>query len=803
MNAEKCLSPEQLYRVCDPAQFAFDTTAELEEALEVVGQERALNAIHFGIGIRREGYNLFALGPSGTGKRSVTQQFTEQKAAAEPVPDDWCYINNFKDPQKPLALALPPGMGPQLRQHMEQLVDELRSAVPTAYESDEYRARRQEIEEKLKEQQEQAFEALQKEAEEHEITMLRTPSGLAFVPTRDGEVIQPDEYEKLPEEKRKQVEAIVENLQEHLQGILQQVVRWRRESQEALKQLNREITMSAVGHVIDELRRVYEGLPAVQDYLNAVQLDVTDNADAFRRQEQPEIMIPGVPEQRPSSREAALHRYKVNVIVDRSETEGAPVIYMDNPTYQNLIGRLEHHARMGALVTDFTLIKPGVLHQANGGYLILDVREVLLQPFLWEALKRCLRSREIRIESLGHALSLLSVATLEPEPIPLDIKVVLLGERLLYYLLCELDPEFSELFKVAADFNSVMDRDEQSSQGYAHLIAMLAQREKLRPLDRHAVARVIEHGSRLAEDTDKLSTRFGKIGDLLREADYWAGEAASDVIGINHVQQAIDAWVHRNDRVQQHLLEEIQRGTLMIDSHGAVAGQVNGLSVVMLGDYAFGHPSRITAKVRQGKGEVLDIEREIELGGPIHSKGVLILTGFLNGRYAQEESLSLNASLVFEQTYGGVEGDSASSAELYALLSALADVPIAQSLAVTGSVNQNGQVQAIGGVNEKIEGFFDVCVRRGLTGEQGVLIPASNVNHLMLRRDVIDAVAENKFHIHPVETIDEGMALLTGLAAGERDEAGMYPAGSVNQRVEARLIAMARRAHEHESENED
>jgi lon-related putative ATP-dependent protease len=479
------------------------------------------------------------------------------------------------------------------------------------------------------------------------------------------------------------------------------------------------------------------------------------------------------------------------VLVDHSDTEGAPVVYEDNPTYQNLIGRVEHMARMGALLTDFQLIKPGALHRASGGYLILDARKVLTQPYAWEALKRVLQAGQIRIESVGQMLSLISTVSLEPEPIPLDVKIALFGERMLYYLLWQLDPDFAELFKVEADFETEMDRTDSNQKLYAQLIATLVQKKDLRPFDRSAVVRVIERSARLAGDREKLTMRTRNIIDLLEEADYWAGENGNGTVTDGDVQQAIEAQIHRADRVRERVQEAILRDTFLIDTQGEVVGQINGLSVLQLGNFAFGRPTRITARTRLGKGQVLDIEREVELGGPIHSKGVLILSGFLGGRYTSDRPLSLSASLVFEQSYGGVEGDSASSAELYALLSAIADLPLRQSLAVTGSVNQRGQVQAIGGVNEKIEGFFDVCQARGLTGEQGVLIPASNVKHLMLRQDVVEAVEEGQFHVYPVETVDQGIEILTGVEAGEQDEEGTYPEGSVNDRVAKRLAELA------------
>ncbi len=790
MTTVQPLSAQQLRQICDPAQFDFETTAELKDLGEIVGQERAIDAIKFGIGIQRKGYNLFALGPSGTGKRTTIRQFLDQKAAAEPIPFDWCYVNNFEQPHKPRALRLPPGQGIVLRKDMEQLIEELRTAIPVTFESEDYRTRRQEAEEEFKERQEKAFGEIQEEAKGRDIALIRTPVGLAFAPLREGEVISPDEFQELPEEKRKQVETDISELQEQLQAVIYQVRQWEREARKKVKELDRQIAMSIVSHPVDELRKKYAELANVVNYLNEVQQDVIENVDEFRKTEEaPQVM--GIPLPPSLMGPPALRRYQVNVLVDHSESKGAPVVYEDHPTYNNLIGRIEHIAQMGALLTDFSLIKPGALHRANGGYLILDARQILLQPYAWDGLKRALRSREIRIESLGQVLSLVSTVSLEPEPIPLDIKVVLIGERLLYYLLHQFDPDFGELFKVEADFDGEMTRSPENNLLYARLVATMASRQGLRPFDRGAVARVIEHSARITGDAKKLSAHLLSIADLLHEADYWASVTGNGVTTASDVQRAIDAQIHRADRLRERVQEGIRRGTIMIDTTGEQVGQVNGLSVIALGNFAFGQPNRITARVRLGGGKVMDIEREVELGGPIHSKGVLILAGFLGARYAAEYPLSLSASLVFEQSYGGIEGDSASLAELCALLSALAEAPVKQSLAVTGSVNQHGQVQPIGGVNEKIEGFFDVCQARGLTSEQGVIIPVANVQHLMLRQDIVAAVAAGQFHVYPVQTVDQAAEIVTGIPAGERDEEGNFPEGSINQLVQARLIELA------------
>ncbi len=795
MATVQALTPDRLCRQCDPAQLPFGTTAELEELTEIIGQERAVEAVRFGISIRREGYNLYVLGPHSTGKYTSVRQFLEQKAATEPTPSDWCYVNNFQEPHKPRALRLPPGQGRQLCRDMESLVNELRTAIPVAFEAEDYRTRKEALENEFKARQEAAFQTIQRKAQAKGLALLRTPSGLAFAPVRDGKVISPEAFGQLPEKEQQRLQDEVEVLQEELEEAARQARQWEKDLRDRIKALDREVALLEVGHLIADLYQKYQDLPDVIAYLRAVQEDVIENVDNFRAPEETAAEpVMDAPLPRHLLGPPAFRRYQVNVLVDHSEDTGTPVVYEDNPTYPNLVGRLEHIvAQGGALVTDFTLLKGGALHRANGGYLILDAHKVLAQPFAWEHLKRALRARLIRLEPPDRAYGFAYTISLQPEPIPLDVKIILLGDRMLYYMLFEHDPDFGELFKVVADFAEEMDYTPQNVLLYARLIGTLARKEGLRHFDRSAVARVIERSARMVGDAEKLSVRMQGVADLVREADYWAAQAGRDIVTADDVQRAIDAQIYRASRVRELMQEQITRDIIFIDTEGEKVGQVNGLSVISMGNYTFGRPSRITARVRLGRGEVIDIEREVALGGPLHSKGVLILSGFLGARYARHRPLSLAASLVFEQSYGGVDGDSASSAELYALLSALAEVPIKQSLAVTGSVNQHGQVQAIGGVNEKIEGFFDVCRARGLTGEQGVLIPAANVKHLMLRQDVIDAVAAGQFHIYPVETIDQGIEILTGLPAGERDEAGHFPEGSINRRVEDHLAAMAER----------
>jgi len=791
------LAPASLRRRCDPEQFAFRTTAELADHADALGQERALDAIRFGVDMARDGYNIFAMGPEGMGRRTMVRRLLETRAASRPSPPDCCHVFNFQVPEKPGLLQLPAGCATHLVEAMKRLVEDLRAGIPAALETDEYRARRDEIESEFGEGQERRFSTVAEHARSQGVALLRTPAGFGFAPLAGDAVIAPEEFQKLPAEQQAAIQQKIGTLQGELEKVIQEVPRLRRQTQDRLRALHRQVTGTVVRSLMEDVREKLAQafgavLPQVVRYLDEVQEDVLDHLEFFQPAKEGEAPVPfALGLARAEQGESPLRRYAVTLLVAHAQGSGAPVVYEDNPTYGNLLGRVEHVARMGALITDFTLIRPGALQRANGGYLILDALKVLSQPFAWEALKRALRSREARIESPGQAYSLISTVALEPQPIPLDVKVVLVGQRALYYLLQAHDPEFPDLFKVAADFEEHIEREAGSDEAYARVVATLARSEGLRALDRAAVARVIEQGAREAGDADRLSVQMRGLCDLVREADHWCAQGGRDIISDADVQQALDAQQARSDRVRSELQRQVLRGTLLIDTAGRRAGQINGLAVMQLGGFAFGMPHRITASVRYGNGQVVDIEREANLGGPLHSKGVMILCGFLSGRYAPSQPLSLQASLVFEQSYGGVEGDSASSAELYALLSALADAPIRQGLAVTGSVNQFGDVQAIGGVNEKIEGYFDLCRMRGLTGEEGVLIPASNVKHLMLRQDVVDAVEAGRFAVHAVSRIDQGIAILTGLPAGERQANGRYPQGSVNGRVEARLAGYA------------
>ena len=792
MRVPKPLAPDRLYTKCDPEDLP--PPGATEEVSDDFGQERALDAVRFGVGIRRHGYNIFVHGAPGTGKYPLARRQIEQAAAAMPAPPDWCYVHNFQETHKPRALRLPAGRGCVLKRDMEKLIRELRAAIPAAFEGDDYQARAQALQSQFNQRQEAAFNQLQERAGARNVGLIRTPAGLALAPTSNGEVLSPEAFRQLPGETQEATRTDIAELEKELQEILKKVPQWDRERREHLRGLNQEVVSHAVGQFIEELNKDYGDLPGVIEYIEQVRADLLENAEEFRasgnKGHEPGATVAA------GRREPSFRRYEVNVIADNGSRRGAPVIYEDLPTHANVIGRIEQMAQFGALSTDFSLIKPGALHAANGGYLMVDARKLFMQPITWEEIKRALLASEIRIHGLTEALGFANTVTLQPEPIPLDVKVVLLGDPMIYYLLSQSDPDFPELFKVAADFDDQVPRNQGNTARYARMIAATGRREGLRPLSRAATARVVEQAARLAADSERLTLRLRAIDDLLYEADYWAGLDGKEEIDAGAVQQAIDAQTRRADRVRERSQEQILRDTLLIDTDGEAVGQVNGLSVLQMGEFAFGKPTRISARVRLGRGEVIDIEREIEMGGPLHSKGVLILSGFLGARFARSQPLALSASLVFEQSYGGVDGDSASSTELYALLSALSGVPIRQSLAVTGSVNQFGQVQAIGGVNEKIEGFFDICAARGLTGRQGVLIPAANVKHLMLRRDVVDAAAEGKFHVYPVETIDQGIELLTGAPAGEPDPEGNFPAGTVNGGAQAALREFARNARD-------
>ncbi|HLA25127.1 MAG TPA: ATP-binding protein [bacterium] len=790
LRARHRLQPEQLRWMCDPATLPFETTAELHADEVIVGQDRAVRALDLGLTVAQPGYNIYIAGAVGTGRTTYARKKIQGAAASRPAPPDWCYLYNFQQPDQPIAVSLPPGQGAQFRRDVEQLLDELKDGIRKLFASERFETRRGEVLKSFETQINEIWQGLETQARQLGFLLQRTPTGIVTVPVGpSGEPIAQEQFAMLPEPQREEIQKRGQELQEGVADALRRVRSLEREAREALRELEQQAVRSTAGDPVRRLQEKSHGSPRIVDWLGQLLADVVEHLDDFKEGEEPAMPFP-LPM---LARRDRLQRYQVNLFVDNSHAQGAPVIIESNPTFYNLLGKVEYRGEFGALVTDFTMIKPGALQRANGGFLILQVKDVLLNPFTWEGLKRALKSREARIENIGDQFGAIPTATLRPEPIPLDVKFVLIGTPLLFQLLYVYDEDFRKLFKVKADFDIEMDRTPQTMADYARAIGALGNKHGLRPFDRTAVARVLEHSARLAEHQERLSTRFNDVAEIVFEADAWAAQAGRAVATAADVVTAIHEKVYRSNRIEEKLRDLIHRGQLLVDVAGAKPGQVNGLSVLQLGDYAFGHPSRITARTFVGARGVVNIERETEMSGRIHSKGVAILAAYLGGKYAQDRPLSLNASLTFEQTYSEVEGDSASSTELYALLSELAGVPIEQGIAVTGSVNQKGEVQPIGGVNEKIEGYYHVCKVVGLTGAQGVMIPAQNLSNLMLREEVVEAVRAGQFHVYAVRTIDEGLEVLTGLPAGQAAEDGTYPEGTVNQRVSQRLISLAER----------
>ncbi|MBI2503148.1 MAG: AAA family ATPase [Candidatus Latescibacteria bacterium] len=781
------LSGDQVRKACDPQALGFATTDELSPVEGIIGQQRAVEALRFGLDMPDRGFNIYVAGLPGTGRTTAVQAFLEERARQQASPADWCYVNNFQDPYRPRALRLPPSRGRELQRDLKSFIERARRDLRQAFDSEEYTDREETLKGELEREQQDLFQRMKQHAQSAGFLLQLTPMGMAFVPLRDGQPIDAQAFAALPLQTRQELETRRQTLQEELKGTLKEVHTLERTAQQRLQQLAREVALYVVGLLVEDLLDQYRELPAVEEHLRAVQEDLLENIDTFRA---PPGNQPNNGRLPWAAQDSPFRKYEVNAVVDHGGLQGAPVVIEPNPTYHDLFGRIEKEAQFGAMHTDFTLIRGGSLHRANGGYLVVHIEDVLRNLYAWEGLKRALRNGAVVIEELGERLGFVSTRGLQPEPIPLEVKVVLIGSPLLYHLLYQHDEDFNELFKVKADFDLRMERTQVNIRSYLASICRLCQKEGLRSLDSQAAAKVIEHSSRLAEDQEKLSTHFAQIADLIREANFWAGKEGEPLVRAPHLRRAIEARIYRSSLVQERLQEAIARGTLLIDTEGQAVGRINGLAVLGLGDYAFGRPNRITASIGLGRGGIVDIEREARLGGPLHTKGVLILSGYLVNQYAQDKALALSARLVFEQSYEGVEGDSASSAELYALLSALSGLPIRQGLAVTGSVNQQGQVQAIGGVNEKVEGFFALCQARGLRGDQGVVIPRGNVQHLMLREEVAEAVREGRFHLWPVRSIDEGIEVLTGAPAGQRDSEGAFPPDTVHGRVDQRLRQM-------------
>ncbi len=813
--ARLAVPPDQLYRRCDPDSLGFETTAELGPLDAVVGQPRAVRAIEFGLEVADDAYHLFVIGPPGSGRTSLSRAFLRRRAAERPAPDDWAYVYNFETPDQPRALRLPPGRATELAEGMETFLRQAQRELPRAFESEQYAQRRDEAVRPLRQRQEALVERLRRAAQEAGFAVEHTPAGIATIPLVDGRPLSREEYEQLSDQQRAELQARGERLRQILEQALREQRDIARETDERIRALNREVAGFAVGHLLDDLRERFDSLPEVRCFLDQVQEDLPEHLGDFLGGPPGEVggdqASAAIAELQQARREEHLDRYRINVLVDNGRLQGAPVVEETFPTYYNLAGRIEFRARFGALLTDFRQIKAGALHRANGGYLLLQAIDVLRQPFAWEAVKRALLSGQIEVENLAEQFTLFPTTTIHPQPIPLRTKVVLVGPPLLYFLLCYLDEDFRKLFRVRADFAPDMRASNENVQGYAAFVAAQVRQHGLRPFHKSAVARLVEYGAREAEHQGRLSARLLEISEIVREAHHWAGHrlraaiqgaspgANSGVVLAEDVDRAIAEAEYRSNLPEERLLELVEEGTLLVDVTGTQVGQVNGLALYQLGDYSFGRPSRITARVglpRSGAGTVASIERETALSGPIHSKGVLILSGYLAGQYSQAQPLAMAATLTFEQTYGEVEGDSASVAELYALLSALAGVPLRQDVAVTGSVSQHGEVQPVGGVTRKIEGFYAVCKLKGLTGRQGVLIPAANCSHLMLKDEVREAVRAGRFHVWAIRHVDEGIELLTGMPAGQRDAGGAFPEGTFHRRVAERLEAYARRLRE-------
>lgn len=785
---------ERLRNVCDPATLPFETTADVEPLRTQIGQDRATNALRFGVEISQDGFNIFITGAAGSGRRTTARGYLEGVAATRSAPDDWLYVHNFGDSYRPRAICLPAGEGCRFASRMSELVGAARVEIPKAFESDSYQRRKEHIVTRLQQRQQAIFAKVQEEAQQKGFAIESSQAGIATVPVIDGKPVTPEAFEQLPQEVKEDIARKGEEIRDRMEHAMRQGRKLEKESIERLRQLDREVALFAVGHLFEEIQQTYKDYPEVLEYLRQVQEDIPEQLDAFRGAKPDGQQMP--PEAQMAMREEQFARYAVNIFVDNSGAKGAPVIEEYSPTYYNVMGRIEYVSHMGGMTTDFRQIRAGAIHRANGGYLQLEAGDLIGSPMVWESLKRALQTQLARVENLSEQMSPLPSQTLRPEPIPLSIKVVLIGSPAIYYLLYGQDEDFRKLFKVKADFAPDMDRSTQTVFEHAAFISIQVRRHGLRHFDRGAVARVVEHSSRIVEDQRRLTTQLSEISDLITEASFWAGKRGHEVVRAEDVQEAVSEKEYRSSLIAEESRRYIDDGTIMIDVDGAVVGQVNGLSVAEFGDFSFGTPTRITARTSPGSRGVLNVEREIQVSGPIHSKGVLILSGYLSGKYAVDFPLALSATLTFEQLYGGVEGDSASSTELYALLSSLSGLPIDQSIAVTGSVNQYGQVQAVGGVTDKIEGFFGVCEARGLTGRQGVVIPETNVKNLMLKDEVVSAVREGQFHIWSVRTVDEGIELLTRVPAGTRLPDGGYPEGTVHGRVSAKLREYAFRVRE-------
>ncbi len=790
----------ELRRTCDPDSLGFTTTDEVPVLKNgVIGQERAVSALKFGIKMADLEYNIYMAGTPNTGMSYIVKSFLEDIASKQDVPPDWCYAHNFREPDKPAAIELPVGKGKEFKKGMEELIENLKIQIPEVFGSESYLARKEEITKKSNARRAKIFEELEQQVNKEGFALNVDQGGMMVIPAqKDGTPLTQEDIRSLSDEQRAKLRSKSEALQKEMSIAANKMQQMEKDLRSELKELDRNVTLNAVGHFIDDLKEKYRSHPAVVAYLQDVQDDVVRNIDDFKQKGAPGGPLPfQIVTHAPS-----FARYEVNVLIDNSKLKGTPVVYCTNPNYPNLFGTIEYKAQFGALFTDFTMIKPGALHQANGGYLIIKVLDLLKWFFSYEALKRAIKNKEIRIEGIAEQLGYITTKTLKPDPVPLRVKTILIGDPYIYYLLYNYDEAFKELFKVKAHLDIEMDSQADKLQQFISCLRTMAYKENLKPLHKTSVARLVEYSSELAGDKNKLTLKLAEIYDILKESHFWANEDKKEYIMAQHVEKAIAEKTYRSNLYEEKLQEAIAKGTIKIQTDGMVAGQVNGLSLYDLGDYMFGRPTRITANVSIGKDGVVTIDREADLSGRIHTKGVMILSGYLREKFAHDKPLTLSATLCFEQSYGLVEGDSASGAELFALLSSLADLPVYQGIAITGALSQKGEFLPIGGVTRKIEGFYEVCKTMGLTGKQGVIIPEHNVKDLMIRGEVIEAIREGKFHIYPISTVEEGIEILTGIDAGKRKEDGTYDEGTVFYIVDQNLREMAVRAKSFMKEEE-
>jgi lon-related putative ATP-dependent protease len=783
------LNPEELTSPCNIDDFSFNSTADLEPLKGIIGQERAVEALEFGLRIRKKGYNMYISGISGTGRSSYANSITEKLAGDMPVPNDWVYVFNFKNPDRPRALSMEAGLGLQFKKDIEQMILQLRKEIPIAFAGTDYEAQRSDVYRQYQQMNQDIMNELNKKAEEYGFAFQQTEHGLATVPLIDGRQMNQEEYAKLTPEEIEEIRVKSNELSLHTLEIFNKLKGLEEKVRESIRELDEKIGYNIINYYINKLIQRYGHRKENTEFFNDLERDIVENLERFKKKEDKKEANPLLMMQM-QVEEVFFNRYKVNLFVNNAELSHAPIINEPNPNFYNLHGTIEYKNEMGVMKTDFMQIKPGALHMANGGFLVIHAKEILMQPYAWETLKRALKTREINIESLNKQMGYVITSTLKPEPVPIDLKVILIGDAQIYSLLYTLDEDFNKLFKVMADFDVEMIRSEDNVLKMAKFIAAHCQQVGLKHFDKTAIARVVEYSSRLADHQNKLSSRFNQIVEVLYEADAWAEAEGAEMVSCAQVEKAIEKKIYRNSKYEEKLNEMFKDGTLLIDVDGEKIGQINGLAVMGTGEYSFGKPSRITVSTYQGKPGIINIEREVRKSGSIHDKGVLILSGYMGCKYAQEEPISLSVSISFEQNYSLIEGDSASSTELYAILSSIAQVPIKQYIAVTGSVNQKGEIQPIGGVNEKIEGFYDVCKLKGLTGKQGIMIPKQNVKNLMLKQEVINAIKDNQFHIYAICHVDEGIEILTGLPAGEQNEKGEYPEGTMNYLITQRLKAL-------------